>query len=528
MMKDKFDLAKNEKEKVPVYTSFRWAISLVGFVGFVFVYALRIDFSVAIVCMVKTPNVSSLFLNNGSIVANVSTETDDGCTDETGKAGGTDDRGEFDWDKTLQSQLLASFFYGYVITQIPGGWLARKFGCRRVLGGGMALCIISTLLLPVCARTHVYLVFAARAIAGLATGVAFPAAHCLWGRWAPPLERSKLMALCYAGPPIGNIITLSISGLLCAYGFDNGWGSIFYVYGLGAAVWLLAWFYVVHDRPRDHPRITEIERDFIEQSIGDHADISDKDKRTPWLDMAKSPALWACITAHICNNWTNYSLLTALPTYMKEVLKFDIKQNGLLSAIPYICQFLSSVVAGYLADTIRQRKWLSTTATRRTFQIIAFVGASASLVATGFVTCENRMLAIVFLALAVSFLGLSRGGYLVNHVDFGPRFAGELFGITNTCATLPGMIAPLVNGALTTNKTQGEWQKVFFLCAGFAFFGAIIFGIFARGEVQHWARISADEPELEVTAREENGTKKNGKVNEAFSGDSAKTDSEKP
>lgn len=76
---------------MPVFTSFRWAISLVGFVGFVFVYALRIDFSVAIVCMVKTPNVSSLLLPNGSSVANKSAETDDGCTDETGKADGTED-----------------------------------------------------------------------------------------------------------------------------------------------------------------------------------------------------------------------------------------------------------------------------------------------------------------------------------------------------------------------------------------------------------------------------------------------------
>lgn len=38
-----------------------------------------------------------------------------------------------------------------------------------------------------------------------------------------------------------------------------------------------------------------------------------------------SSAVWACLTAHVCNNWTNYTLLTSLPTFMKEVLKFNIK-----------------------------------------------------------------------------------------------------------------------------------------------------------------------------------------------------------
>ena len=45
----------------------------------------------------------------------------------------------------------------------------------------------------------------------------------------------------------------------------------------------------------------------------------------PWLSMLKAPCLWACLTAHVCSNWTSYTLLTNIPTFMKEVLKFDIK-----------------------------------------------------------------------------------------------------------------------------------------------------------------------------------------------------------
>lgn len=76
---------------------------------------------------------------------------------------------EFEWDKNTQSSILASFFYGYIITQILGGWLADKFGGRRVWGVCVVISSIVTLLLPVCARTNVILVYVLRVLLGLAT-----------------------------------------------------------------------------------------------------------------------------------------------------------------------------------------------------------------------------------------------------------------------------------------------------------------------------------------------------------------------
>ena len=53
--------------------------------------------------------------------------------------------------------------------------------------------------------------------------------------------------------------------------------------------------------------------------------------------------------------------------------------------------------------------------------IIAFIGAGTFLVATGFVTCDQRTLAVAFLSIAVMSTGCSRSAYAVNHVDFAPK-----------------------------------------------------------------------------------------------------------
>jgi MFS family permease len=78
-------------------------------------------------------------------------------------------RAEFDWDKNVRSTILASFFYGYIVTQIPGGWLSDTYGGKRVFGISMAVAAVATILLPVCARTSVVLVYVLRVIVGLAT-----------------------------------------------------------------------------------------------------------------------------------------------------------------------------------------------------------------------------------------------------------------------------------------------------------------------------------------------------------------------
>ncbi|VDP52301.1 unnamed protein product [Soboliphyme baturini] len=63
-------------------------------------------------------------------------------------------------------------------------------------------------------------------------GVFFPAVMTLWSNWAPPMERSKLLSISFAGNQAGNIICLAAAGFLCEHGFAGGWPSIFYATGL--------------------------------------------------------------------------------------------------------------------------------------------------------------------------------------------------------------------------------------------------------------------------------------------------------
>ncbi|XP_059140302.1 sialin-like isoform X2 [Physella acuta] len=487
-----------EVVKAPLFCSQRLVLAFLAFIGNVLIYTTRVNISVAIICMVRnTPlNVTSANLSHVTS-GNV---TDDVCGGDSdmGVDKNTNDRAEFDWSKSTRSELLSMYFYGYIFTQIPSGWLASRYGGKRVWGVAMFFCALCTLLTPVSARTHVYLVYAIRFILGFAAGVTFPCVHAMLGKWTPPFERSKMASYTFAGPLVGNIATFSISGLLCQYGFDNGWGSIFYLSGLFNMLWVVLWFLFTADTPAKHRFITEREKFYIEASIG-RGDVK-KVKRVPWLQMFTSGPLWAAIIAHTCNNYVNYTLLTSLPLFMKESLNFDIKQNGLLSALPYVCQFVSSIAGGYAADTFREKGWMSTRTVRRSFQFTSFVGTAICIASVGQMSCEHRHIAVALLCLCTTFMGLNRSGYVVNHLDLAPSYAGILFGITNTFSTVPGMVAPIIAGALTPNKSPEEWKNVFYVCAATASAGAIIYLILADGELQKWAVPPETKISLEILA----------------------------
>ena len=79
------------------------------------------------------------------------------------------------------------------------------------------------------------------------------------------------------------------------------------------------------------------------------------------------------------------------------------------------------------------------------------IGPGAFLIGTGFMSCTQQMGAVVMLTVAVGLCGFHFSGYFINHGDIAPPFAGTMFGITNTLATVPGILAPFVVAALTPN-----------------------------------------------------------------------------
>ena len=85
------------------------------------------------------------------------------------------------------------------------------------------------------------------------------------------------------------------------------------------------------------------------------------------------------------------------------------------------------------------------------------------MVSTSYVGCDDTTLAVVLFSLALGMSALNTSSYNVNHLDIAPRYAGVLMGITNSAATIPGMVGPYVVGYLTNNEVSYFDLNCFFL-----------------------------------------------------------------
>uniref|UniRef100_A0A5F9DLX0 Solute carrier family 17 member 8 n=1 Tax=Oryctolagus cuniculus TaxID=9986 RepID=A0A5F9DLX0_RABIT len=386
----------------------RYIIAIMSGLGFCISFGIRCNLGVAIVEMV----------NNSTVYVNGKPEIQ---------------TAQFNWDPETVGLIHGSFFWGYIVTQIPGGFISNKFAANRVFGAAIFLTSTLNMFIPSAARVHYGCVMCVRILQGLVEGVTYPACHGMWSKWAPPLERSRLATTSFCGSYAGAVVAMPLAGVLVQY---IGWSSVFYIYGMFGIIWYMFWLLQAYECPAVHPTISSEERTYIETSIGEGA------------------------------NLVSLSV-------------------GLLSAVPHMVMTIVVPIGGQLADYLRSRKILTTTAVRKIMNCGGFGMEATLLLVVGF--SHTKGVAISFLVLAVGFSGFAISGFNVNHLDIAPRYASILMGISNGVGTLSGMVCPLIVGAMTKHKTREEWQNVFLIAALVHYSGVIFYGVFASGEKQEWA-----------------------------------------
>lgn len=452
----RYTMDKHPDADVPKRPGFgaRHKQALMTFLCLVVAYSLRVNLSVGIVAMTDKHSANPNFP-------------------------------ELPWDPSTKGAILSSFFWGYLVTQVPAGQLARKFGPKYLLFVSLFFCGVVTVLTPFAALHGGSLIFClTRIVQGLLQGCIYPSINTHMAKWAPPLERSRIFSFVFSGTQFGTVITLFVAGFLAAS--PGGWPSIYYVTGLCGVLWALAWLYVGADSPATHTTISQEEKHYIETLLI-HSSSESSEMKTPWKEICTSVPLWALLITHCGQNWGFWTLLTQMPSYMSHVLGFDIKSNGLLSALPYLSMWILTIIFAWIADYINERQLLSLNYSRKMWNTIAHWGGAIALLALAVLVDRNVVAAVTLLTIAVALNCGAYTGFLTNHLDLSPNFAGLLMGITNGFSNITSILGPLVSGFIVTDeKNASQWKMVFYISALIFFLGNLVFIIFGSTEVQPW------------------------------------------
>lgn len=220
-------------------SAIRFILSFLACVGLCLVYALRVNQNIAIIAM-----------------------TDRNST--------LPDQKIYNWTEKEKNAIIASFSYGYISSQIIGGYVADKFNmAASVLGIGVLGTSILTSFVPIVADWGINYLCATRALIGIFEGVTFPSITSFWGKWAPPNERTRLLSWSQNGAPLGTVFGSVVTGFLASVP-GLGWQASFYGFSFLGMTWAWIWFIIASDRPRTNDWIDYEELKLIEDSLGEN------------------------------------------------------------------------------------------------------------------------------------------------------------------------------------------------------------------------------------------------------------------
>ncbi|KAK5783511.1 ascorbate transporter, chloroplastic-like [Gossypium arboreum] len=376
---------------------------------------------------------------------------------------------EFNWNSATVGLIQSSFFWGYLLTQILGGIWADKIGGKLVLGFGVVWWSVATILTPIAAKIGLPFLLIMRAFMGIGEGVAMPAMNNLLSKWIPVSERSRSLALVYSGMYLGSVTGLAFSPILI---HKFGWPSVFYSFGSLGSIWFALWLRKAYSSPEEDPELRKEEKKLIMGGSLSKEPV----KVIPWrLILSKAP-VWALIISHFCHNWGTFILLTWMPTYYNQVLKFNLTESGLLCVLPWLTMAAFANIGGWIADTLVSRG-LSITAVRKIMQSIGFLGPAFFLTQLSYV--RTPAMAVLCMACSQGSDAFSQSGLYSNHQDIGPRYAGVLLGLSNTAGVLAGVFGTAATGYILQ---RGSWDDVFKVSVALYIIGTLVWNLFSTGE----------------------------------------------
>lgn len=109
-------------------------------------------------------------------------------------------------------------------------------------------------------------------------------------------------------------------------------------------------------------------------------------------------------------------------------------------------------VSGYLADWTQVKGYLTTTQVRRYFNCGAFLAQTVFMMLAAYLL--EPTISVVCITIAVGLGAFAWSGFAVNHLDVAPQYASILMGISNTFATIPGIVSPLLTGFIVTTPVS--------------------------------------------------------------------------
>jgi MFS family permease len=346
-------------------------------------------------------------------------------------------------DDKLKGQAAGIFFFGYVMFQIPGGYLASRWSAKKLIA---ILLVLWGICAVGCGMVTTFRGFEImRFLLGVAESGVFPATLVLLANWFPRTERARANAYWNLCQPIAVAVSAPITGWLLG---TWGWQRMLMIEGALPFLWLPIWLYFISDRPSKARWISDGEREHLESTLAREAASLEPVKAAPMWQAFLTPTVFVMLAIYFLQNCAAYGCMT----FLTEGLKGSTGERstglrfGILFAVPYVVTVFLMILNSRHSDKTQER---------RGHVAIAYLFSGVCLIVSVWVKQYNFWLSYAFLCFAIPGPFAALAPFWAIPAETLPRSVmGSVMGLVNAIGNLGGFLGPFVVGVLK-KKTEG-------------------------------------------------------------------------
>jgi len=337
----------------------------------------------------------------------------------------------------------ALLLLAYTLSQSISGRLYDRFGAR--LGFTVSIVVWCAAAMAHSAITGFTSFAACSFFLGLGEAGNWPGAAKVIAEWFPQRERALGMAIFNGGASMGGVV----APLLVARFLDPlvGWRISFLFVGALGFVWLAAWL-IIYRPLSQHPRVSQQERNYILEG-------------QPVVTQLAAPSLssllrlrqtWGILLARLLVDpiWWLYMLW--LPTYLKDVRHFSLKDIGVSAWVPYLAAAIGSLFGGWLSGRLISRGHSINAARKIT------IGIAACLMPFGILAARAESAYSALACISIVLFGFQMWISNVQTLPsdfFSNSTVGSVAGMGGTAAGISSLIFNLCTASLVAHFGYG-------------------------------------------------------------------------
>jgi sugar phosphate permease len=358
--------------------------------------------------------------------------------------------------KQQMGLVFTVFGIAYGLFEIPGGWLADRFGPRRTLTG--AVCWWSLFTAASGWARGLASLAGYRFLFGLGQACCFPNLTRAFSNWFSGQDRTRAQSLMWLAARWGGAFTplLVVLTLDCVT-----WRHSFYLFGSLGFLWALFFWWSFRDQPKDRQAAKPTTITGKRSELG-----------VPWMRLFANRSVWLLCLQYACLSYGFWFYLTWLPTYVRE--QFGLEQAdryvaALLAAPPLFLAGIGCVLAGWVTPRL-VRRCGDVRRVRRGLGVLGHAVACTMLLVS--IHLENPILSMIAMGLSCFGNDIAMPGSWAGCMDLGGRFSGTLSGTMNMWGCIGGLLAPWTIPYIL-EAAGGQWRTVILVIAGWYAVGAL-------------------------------------------------------